>query len=337
MNILDLITADGFRFQRVGSTHGGEYAGPCPFCGGNDRFRIWPNQKGGRFWCRGCEKTGDSIQYLRDLRGLSFAEACQALGISKVGYRRKKARTLPEKQIFKAKNHDLPTPRWMQKANAILKNSQSALWTPEGQAARDLLFNKGLLEETILHAGIGCNPADLYRDQRGWGMPQEVRHDGKPKLLWIPAGLVIPLQCHEGPGRLRIRRHDPGDGPRYVIVAGSTLAPLIIDQGKKVLLVVESELDAWLCWQEAGDLTSVMAMGAAGMKPDVSAHELLLQADIILNGLDYDAAGAMYSWKWWCVTYGQKVIRWPVPIGKDPSDAWAKGLNIRDWIETGIE
>jgi DNA primase len=337
MNILELITADGFTFKRVAATHGGEYAGPCPFCGGNDRFLIWPEHKNGRYWCRGCEKTGDKIQYVRDSRGLSFADACHALGISKSGYKQKRSKTISEKPIFKPKKYDNPPTLWMQKANAILKNSQTALWKPDGQAARELLFNKGLSEETILHAGIGCNPDELYRDRRGWGMPQEVRRDGKPKLLWIPAGLVIPLQFHEGPARLRIRRHDPGDGPRYVIVAGSTLAPLIIDHEKKVLLVVESELDAWLCWQEAGTLASVMAMGAAGMKPDVLAHELLLRAETILNALDYDSAGARYSWKFWNKTYGDKVIRWPVPIGKDPSDAWQQGLNIHDWIEAALE
>ncbi|MEY4631059.1 MAG: Zinc-binding domain of primase-helicase, partial [Pseudomonadota bacterium] len=29
-----------------------EYAGPCPWCGGKDRFIVWPAQgNGGRFYC----------------------------------------------------------------------------------------------------------------------------------------------------------------------------------------------------------------------------------------------------------------------------------------------
>lgn len=337
INILDLICADGFTFSRVAATHGGEYAGPCPFCGGNDRFLIWPEHKGGRYWCRGCEKTGDAIQYMRDARGLSYADACRTLGITKAGYRRQRSRPTSEKSIFRPKKQDHPPATWVQKAESTLKAAQVNLWTPEGQAARDILFNKGLTDETIRRAGIGFNPAELYRDRRGWGLAQEVRSDGKPKRLWIPAGLVIPLQDHEGPARLRIRRHDPGNGPRYVIVAGSSLAPLILESERNIFVIVESELDAWLCWQEAGDLIGVVAMGAAGMKPDVSAHELLLKSEKILNGLDYDEAGARYAWKFWPETYGQKVIRWPVPIGKDPSDAWQQGLNIRAWIEAGIE
>jgi DNA primase len=345
INILDLIRADGFIFSRVAATHGGEYAGPCPFCGGNDRFLIWPEHKGGRYWCRGCEKTGDAIQYMRDTQGLSFSDACRALGISKAGYRRKRSRLISEKPGFRPKKYDAPPAPWMQKAETILKASQLNLWTPGGQAERDILLKKGLTEETIHRAGIGFNPAELYRDRRGWGLPQEIRSDGKPKLLWIPAGLVIPLaplpgqkaqSQNEGVTRLRIRRVDPGDGPRYVIVGGSAMNPMILESENNIFIIVESELDAWLCRQEAGDLAGVMAMGAAGMKPDQNAHALLSGASLILNALDADEAGARYAWKFWPETYGQKVIRWPVPVGKDPSDAWQRGLNIRAWIEAGL-
>lgn len=346
MNILELISLDGFIFKRVAATHGGEYAGPCPWCGGNDRFIIWPQHKGGRFFCRGCEKTGDAIQYLRDMRGLSFSESCQVLGISKTGYKKKRSKPASERPDFKPKTRRDPPAIWMKKAEVILNVAKEKLWTSVGQVARDILFNKGLTEPTIRRAGIGFIPLDLYRDRRGWGLPQEIRCDGKPKLLWIPAGLVIPLAPlpkqkaqgqNEGVTRLRIRRTELGDGPRYAIVAGSTMAPLVLESEKKVFTIVESELDAWLCWQEAADLTGIMAMGAAGMKPDLLAHELLLKADVILNALDYDAAGARYAWKFWPETYGSKVRRWPVPIGKDPSDAWQRGLNIRAWIEAGIE
>jgi len=32
--------------KRVATTGGGEYAGPCPMCGGRDRFRKWPLYRG---------------------------------------------------------------------------------------------------------------------------------------------------------------------------------------------------------------------------------------------------------------------------------------------------
>ncbi|GAG98547.1 unnamed protein product, partial [marine sediment metagenome] len=44
----------------------GEYSIPCPDCKGDDRFIVWPNEhpkggNGGKFWCRGCNISGDCI------------------------------------------------------------------------------------------------------------------------------------------------------------------------------------------------------------------------------------------------------------------------------------
>ena len=49
----------------VATTDKGEWAGPCPVCGGRDRFRVWPNADKPHFWCRdtdggkGCDFQGD--------------------------------------------------------------------------------------------------------------------------------------------------------------------------------------------------------------------------------------------------------------------------------------
>ncbi len=67
--------------SRIGHTNGGEYASACPYCGGHDRFRIWPNEgETGRFWCRQCNEHGDLIDHLRRQKGMTFQEACQAAG-----------------------------------------------------------------------------------------------------------------------------------------------------------------------------------------------------------------------------------------------------------------
>jgi len=49
-----------------------------------------------------------------------------------------------------------------------------------------------------------------------------------------------------------------------------------------------------------------------------------------------DDAGAKAAWSFWSETYGSKVRRWPVILGKDPSDAWKKGLDIRSWVLAGM-
>jgi putative DNA primase/helicase len=66
------------------STNGPEFHGPCPFCGGKDRFWVCPEHPAGKgmWFCRHCNaKGGDAVAYLRQRDGASFKEALLKLGI----------------------------------------------------------------------------------------------------------------------------------------------------------------------------------------------------------------------------------------------------------------
>lgn len=52
---------------------GHELVGPCPQCGGTDRFGV--NTRSGVFQCRRCEGKGDGVELVRWLRGVTFREA----------------------------------------------------------------------------------------------------------------------------------------------------------------------------------------------------------------------------------------------------------------------
>src|SRR5436190_10112397 len=54
-----------------------ERCGPCPVCGGRDRFSI--NVKKQVWNCRRCPAGGDVIELVRHLDGLSFGEAVRLL------------------------------------------------------------------------------------------------------------------------------------------------------------------------------------------------------------------------------------------------------------------
>ncbi len=56
---------------------GVERVGPCPVCGGDDRFSV--NTKKGIFNCRGCSFGGDVIALEQHITGCTFAEAVEAL------------------------------------------------------------------------------------------------------------------------------------------------------------------------------------------------------------------------------------------------------------------
>jgi hypothetical protein len=105
---------------------------------------------------------------------------------------------------------------------------------------------------------------------------------------------------------------------------------------RTAVVVVESELDAILLNQEAGDLAGVVAMGSAQAKPDRITHEALTRAAVVLVALDSDDAGAKASWAFWPATYGKMARRWPCISGKDPSAARLEGLDLRQWIIAGL-
>ena len=332
MNLIELIQTDGRKLKKVATTSGGEYCGPCPFCGGVDRFRVWPDES--RYWCRQCGKAGDSIQYLRERRGLSFVEACEVLGHDP-GPRKDTTRTAATS--WKPKEANTPGALWQAQAKTFLDEAIDTLWTPQGDKLRAWLRGeKGLQDATIKGACLGYNPADIYEPRATWGLVSILKDDGTEKKQWIPAGLVIPLIINGDVLRLRVRRNDPGDGPRYVIISGSSAEPMTWGQDKGAVVIVESELDGLLLSQEAGDLCAVIAMGTATAKPDIETHDLLKSMPIILISLDTDEAGANASWHFWPETYGAKAKRWPTIKGKDASEARANGLDLRAWVIAGL-
>ena len=336
MNILQIINDHGTLLKKVGSTNGGEYAGPCPWCGGNDRFRVWPEHKGGRYWCRGCHRTGDKIQLIRDLEGLSYREACRSLGVAIKG-NHGSAMQREEKPHFTPRTLAAPGGVWMRKAGELLETAKAALWSESGRASLFYLRERGVSAETILRAKLGLQVKTIYDRREAWGLTSETLDNGKLKKLWLPAGIVIPLIGNQGVFRLRIRRQDPGPGPRYIVVSGSAMMPMVLNPEKTPAVIVESELDALLIDQEAGDIVTACAMGSAAARPDQNAHEILIRSTLILVSLDSDGAGARESWNFWVNTYGEKVRRWPVPVGKDPTEARQAGLDLRLWIEAGLE
>jgi hypothetical protein len=64
----------GLRLMRQSRT---ELHGPCPGCGGTDRFFI--NTRKQLFHCRGCGATGDIIDLMQFIDGSTFKDACASL------------------------------------------------------------------------------------------------------------------------------------------------------------------------------------------------------------------------------------------------------------------
>ena len=310
MNLLNLLEQDGFNPKRVANTDGGEYACPCPFCGGEDRFRVWPEKD--RFWCRQCNAKGDSIEYLRKAKGLSFKEACDYLNISFALHTTNKQNKQESKTVLNIK-------AWQEKAMDFIKKSQEYLW--QNTFALEFLENERFLKrETIKHFRLGFNPFNIFEPAANWGLKDRNK-------VFLPNGIVIPIFKDNKILRVKIRRFNKT--PKYRAVAGSNMQPVIFKKSANCVIVVESELDAMLVWQETN--CSILALGSVSMFPDDKALKTLKKAKHVIILLDYDRPGIEKALNLWLKHF--KYATWLVPpTGKDPTECFAKGVQFEDWL-----
>ncbi len=343
MSILDLLNQDGIQLKRMANIHGGEYAGPCPLCGGRDRFRAWPEEgEGGKWWCRGCSKGGDLIQYLRDCRNMSFHEACLFLGKEPEFKRLLDWNRQAKQPEWTPREINSPCENWIKKGSVFVDWAHKQLLSDQGKNTLEYLKNeRGLSERAIKIFHLGWNPRDLWQDREVWGLSKELKEDGKPKKLWLPAGIVIPLYVDNALWRVRIRLQKPIKDTTYCFVSGGSSVSMVLRANSKIYIIVESELDGILLHQEIGTLATVIALGNAQTRPDKISTYLLRQSELILVALDDDSgkevnSGAKESWNFW-LKYFSQAKRLPPVYGKDPGEMWKNGITLRYWVEAGLE
>lgn len=333
MNILNLLPAENMK--HVAGTSGGEWAGPCPWCGGRDRFRVWPDHPsgavGGRFMCRACGRAGDAIQFLRDT-GMNYREACAALRVEPRTRAGHTGHVPPVRRTWEPKPATTPVVSWQEQA-ARFVDECAANMTPgsEGLAYAE---GRGLTPDTVRRLGIGWNPQDRFEAREAWGLEPELNDRGNPRRVWLPAGLVVPSRRKSGLVAVKVRRTawTPEDRlPKYCALPGSTPGLGLGGDPGKPVVVVESELDAVLIWQEARDLGGALALGTATGKPDADAAAYLKAAPRILVALDFDRAG-IEAWPWWKEHF-PKAEPWPCTTGKDVGDMSGTPGLVRAWIE----
>ena len=266
---------------------------------------------------------------------MTYQEACHHLG-REVNFPSTLAGSRPAKPQWEPRVTAAPGDLWQAKARKLVDEAVYHLWTPTGKPMLDFLTGeRGLNEETIKKFSLGFLPLDRWKAATALGLVEILKENGQPNKYWIPRGLTIPLCKDDQVLRVRIRRPKSDGAPRYYLLRGSDTRAMVLGTDKSVSILVESELDALLLHQEAGDLVNVISLGNAQTRPDQGAAEILNQSQLILVALDADRAGAAESWKWWKEHY-RRAHRWPSIRGKDPGEMWAAGVNIRTWIEAAL-
>lgn len=126
-DLLALVEQDGFQTARISTSRGGQYNGPCPWCAGEDRFRVQPHHGPyGWFACSQCGRMGTAIDYLMEKRGLSKREALLTVGWKpkdgSVPYPAMPASALDERPQWEA-----PFERWQEAAKEFACSCQETM------------------------------------------------------------------------------------------------------------------------------------------------------------------------------------------------------------------
>lgn len=236
------------------------YCGPCPECGGKDRFYI--NTRDNLFKCghssggNGCGWGGGIAQMAAYVFRCSTWDAIDYLtGQS------------PRSEPIRTKMPIRPLPRQEAKvddkpyldASSACEASIRHLWAPDGQAGRDYLSIRGITEDTMLANRVGAYYSQWSNARSAVCFPHELILDGQMQVI-----------------SLNRRFLDDGK-PKTKHISGGRWGLYHLERvyGAKTLIVIEGEINGLSIWQEVrqmGLLVDVISVGSEGAFKKLAGH-----------------------------------------------------------------
>lgn len=217
----DLLQLAG-RYSKLTRASSTEMQGPCPKCGGTDRFHV----KADGWFCRTCHpKFGDAIEFIRWAEGKTFPEAVEML-TGETLTRTPQQQPAPHRTTPEAPQWNAPA------AAAKLTAMQCAL---AGSPGADYLNSRCLWPDTWTAYGLGYNT-----DLRAVAMPWSRGGD-----LWgIRYRLLAPTTAQK-------ITSEPGSRFGQLLFGGQAfpadISPAV--RSHRYLLIVEGEINAMSVWQ----------------------------------------------------------------------------------------
>lgn len=303
--------------KKHSNTNGGEWCGPCPFCGGEDRFYVQPLANPFPRWaCRQCTPGGDTVIGLVARRDnldpkRDFVEICNRATGGTVPTTTKRApqTTRPA--------YSPPAMDWQKAAAGVIEKCQEQLWQPGGEKWLQYLRNRGLKDLIIKYFRLGCSSGEIING------------------LFVPKGVLIPCVVAGEIWYLKVRQ-PPEFTEKYKLVIGSRPAALFNADNlssEGVSLFCEGEFDCMIAWQELFDVIPAATMGASTNTPDLATWgAYLISQRVILSAYDSDQAGEEGSDRLYKLA-GNRVKLCPVPSGKDINEFYLDGGDLWHWIK----
>jgi DNA primase len=282
----------------------------CPFH--DDRTPSFGvNREGKRYFCFGCRKSGNVNTWLKEYRKMNVQGNSTNQPVHKP--------TPTDNQP--------PNEQWQCRARLYIDHWEKMLWSERGREIRWYLNRRGLNDEILHSFHIGYNTAHFSEGMHLWGLTPKSASD----RVFLSAGVIIPWIIDGTIWKVNIRRFE--QDPKYLQIRGSQPGLFGAENmaGKPTVFLVEGEFDAMLLHQEAGDLVGVGTFGSASIREIdyrwvsrlLSSQRIFIMGDSDKAGREFMSALSGFSHRFRCVQ---------VPSGKDVTEYWQSGENLREWI-----
>lgn len=237
--------------------HSDSWEGPCPMCGGKDRFYIKYDRTPQQWTCRHCQnnRMHTALDFVRCVYGIDIKDSAerlaQMLGVSETETLKQVKQV---KQIeMKPTKPEPPTQEWQELVKPIVDRAQSFLWSNGGMFALEYLLNvRKLTQKTIRTYKLGYNPNDFV---------MEISTGD----VYFHAGIFFPNYIDKDLYRVKIRLDNP-DTVKYKFVSNGGKAVSLyganFTQISDHVIYCEGEMDAMTINQCAGDICKAVTFGS---------------------------------------------------------------------------
>ena len=325
-DLLSLVELDGFYTVRKSTSRGGQYNGPCPWCQGTDRFRVQPHYGPyGFFACSQCGRSGSTVDYLMQKRGLSKQAA-----LAEVGWRPQDGSIpsflIPASAREERPRWNEPPQLWQDAAIDFSRLCQRLLWSQHGALALTYLRSRGLSDKVIKGAMLGYHPSVAYGPAHLWG-----------RAVKLPQGIVIPWFIEGLLWRVTIRDETVAQGSgRYTQITGGSNGLYLADSlrlKRSAVVLVEGEFDALSLAQECGDLVAVVAAGTTQGSHTPRWVARLSSPPRVLVAFDAEEQGDRAATWWMERLENAERLR---PLWKDANQMLQDGADLRAWVASAL-